>query len=409
MSAVSTHSQPFGIPRLDIWGATDRGRQREGNEDAVYPHSSADTFPFQPDLARVSHMGQILVVADGVGGGSAGSEASRWVRRVVVERYYDSPLDGNPGQNLQQAVAQANAALYHYLQSTGARGAGSTIVAAVILGDILYVAHVGDSRAYLFRNGQRDRITTDHTLAQFKYNAGQISLQQLETDPDRNVLTRSMGSAPKVEVDLNYRRLQPGDVVLLCSDGLTDVVGEAEIAQMVQKYPPRRAAQELVKLANKRGGPDNISVVVARVGGRPVPVVRARARRPTGLGALPFWQKMVLLGLAILILLVFGLMGFFLVRGARDGGSSATATPTLTTAAPTTPAGGGIAPTEATTPMPGTTRPTSTPAPTPTPTPTPVPPTKTKTPSPTPTPTPTETSPGGGSPPPPAPTEPGQE
>lgn len=412
MSAVPTHSQPFGIPRLDIWGATDRGRQREGNEDAVYPHSSADTFPFQPDLARVSHMGQILVVADGVGGGSAGSEASRWVRRVVVERYYDSPPDGNPGQNLQQAVAQANAALYHYLQSTGARGAGSTIVSAVILGDILYVAHVGDSRAYLFRNGQWDRITTDHTLAQFKYDKGQISLQQLETDPDRDVLTRSMGSAPEVEVDLNYRRLQPGDVVLLCSDGLTDVVGEGEIAQMVRKYPPRRAAQELVKLANKRGGPDNISVVVARVGGRPVPVVRARARRPTGLGALPFWQKMVLLGLAIWILLVFGLMGFFLIRGVRrgvrDGGSSATATLTLTTAAPTTPAGGGIAPTEATTPTPGTTRPTSTPAPTPTPPPTPVPPTKTKTPTPSPTPalppaeTPTtETPPGGETPSPP--------
>ncbi len=298
---------------LEIWGVTDKGRQREGNEDAVYPHTDSSTFPFQPDPTRVTYMGQILVVADGVGGGGAGSEASRWVRRVVVERYYDAPADGHPGHNLQQAVLQANAALYQYIQSTGARDAGSTIVAAVIYGDILYVASVGDSRAYIFRNGQIDRITRDHTLAQQKYDMGQITLQQLETDPDRSVLIRSMGAHPTVAVDLNQRRLSPGDVVLLCSDGLTDVVRDEEIAGIVHKYPPRRAAQELIKLANKRGGPDNISVVIARVGGKAATVPRAAKKpaRRTGAAALGLSARQrtilgVLAGLALLACLVSG-------------------------------------------------------------------------------------------------------
>ncbi|MGQ9467910.1 MAG: PP2C family protein-serine/threonine phosphatase, partial [Anaerolineae bacterium] len=310
MNVDSVHPSP--IP-LEIWGATDKGRQREGNEDAIYPHSGAGTFPFQPDPTRLAYMGQVMLVADGVGGGGSGSEASRWVRRVAVERYYDFPPNGNPGYNLQQAVLQANAALYQYIQSTGARDAGSTIVAAVVYGDILYVAHVGDSRAYLFRNGQVDRITRDHTLAQQKYDMGQITLQQLETDPDRSVLTRSMGISPTVAVDLNHRRLSPGDVILLCSDGLTDVVWEEEIAHIVQKYPPRRAAQELIKLANRRGGPDNISVVIAQVGGRAAAPARARPTRRragAGLAALAGWQKGVLAALAVALLALGGLLGW---------------------------------------------------------------------------------------------------
>ncbi len=219
-------------------------------------------------------------MADGVGGAQAGSEASRWVRRVVVERYYDSP-DPNPASALHSVIVQANAALYQYLQSTGIQEAGSTVVAAVIHQNVLYVAHVGDSRAYLFRNGQVRRLTQDHTLTQLKLLRGLITLEQAAMDPDQGVLVRSMGAAPTVEVDVAQPvSLASGDVVLLCSDGLSDVVGDEEMADVVHRHPdPQRAARELVKLANRRGGPDNISIAIARVGGKGATVPSAAPRK----------------------------------------------------------------------------------------------------------------------------------
>lgn len=406
-------SAPPPLP-VTIWGTTDRGRVREGNEDTVYPHNDADTYAYQPRPETVNQKGHLLLVADGIGGAQAGSEASRWVRRVVVERYYDFP-DPNPASALPAVIYQANASLYQYLQSTGIQGAGSTIVAAVIHQNTLYVAHVGDSRAYLLRNGQVYRLTQDHTLTQLKLLRGLITPEQAATDPDQGVLTRSLGSAPTVEVEVSRPvSLAPGDVVLLCSDGLTDVVSDEEIAETVRRHPdPKKAARELVKLANRRGGPDNITVAIARVGGKAAPQPAAkpaakpsRAAKPApakkkGIPAFQPRQWLILGALAGAVLLVFALLAaaVLLTREGRGGGGVSRPTSTPTAGLPAAPA----TPTLEGTAAPGVVRPTSTPAPTPSPTPTRLrrSPTPTPSPSPTPTPMPTTPLPGGEQPSPP--------
>ncbi|MGC9083377.1 MAG: PP2C family protein-serine/threonine phosphatase [Anaerolineae bacterium] len=401
---------------VEVWGTTDKGRVREGNEDTVFPHSDTNTYAYQPNAALLTQKGQLLLVADGVGGAQAGSEASRWVRRVVVERYYDSP-DPNPASALHSVIVQANAALYQYLQSTGIREAGSTVVAAVIHQNVLYVAHVGDSRAYLFRNGQVYPLTRDHTLTQMKLLRGLITREQAATDPDQGVLTRSLGTSPTVEVDLAQPvSLAPGDVVLLCSDGLTDVVRDEEIAETIRRHPHlKKAAGELIKLANRRGGPDNITLALARVGGKGAAIPKALPRRPARAGkgflsSLTTRQVVFLAVMALLVVLVFAMLGaaILLTRGgAGGGGAGATATPaTGTVTATVLPGAGGVATpgTPTLTIGAGSEKPTSTPAPTPTPTPTRRPPTPTFTPTPTLTPTPTPTSPpSGGEQPPPRP------
>ncbi|MBN1178050.1 MAG: serine/threonine-protein phosphatase [Anaerolineae bacterium] len=375
METPNAHAQqaPRPAPRtslpLEVWGALDKGRAREGNEDAVYPHSGAETFPFQPSPERLAHKGQLLVVADGVGGAQAGSEASRWAIRVAVERYYDT-VGPDLGADLRAAVEAANASLYQYLQSTGVREAGSTMVAAVVKGDLLHVANVGDSRAYLVRNHAITQLTRDHTLTQQKLDQHIIQPEQVALDPDRSVLTRSLGAGPDVKVDLfPPLKLAAGDVVLLCSDGLTDMVDEAEIVRTVQDEPPKRAAQRLIAAANRRGGFDNISVIVAHVGGRPA----AAGGIPAALSGMRGWQRAVLgvLAAALLLLLcvAVGTGGWYVYTTTR--GTPTAAPPPTATSVQTGPT---VIPLVTDTPRPAgetpTPRATSTVAPSPTPTPT---------------------------------------
>jgi len=368
---------------LAVWGASDRGRQREGNEDSVYPHSESDTFSFQPNSQHLAQKGQLLIVADGVGGAAAGSEASHWATRVAIERYYD--LDSpDPGANLRAAVEVANASLYQYLQSTNTPQAGCTMTAAVIHGSILYVANVGDSRVYLLRNGQIAQLTRDHTLTQRKIDEGLIRPEQADMDPDSHVLTRSMGAQPAVQVDLfPPLQLALGDTVLLCSDGLTDMLDDAEIARLASDRAPRRTVQRLISAANRQGGLDNISVVIAQFG---VKQASAGGGLLKGAKKMSRQQKTALLLGTLLVAAAFLTMAWIAFRPIRDTGTPTCApsptvevSPTATTmpvAVPDTPQ-----PTDTATPR----EPTSTPAPTSTPT-------ATLTPTHTPTPTPTLTS-----------------
>ena len=370
-------SEPLPTPSavnmsLAIWGASDKGRQREGNEDAIYPHSGMETFLFEPSTQHLMHKGQLLIVADGVGGARGGREASHWAIRVAVERYYDQ-ASHDPGANLCAAVETANTSLFQYLQSTGTPEAGSTMAAAVIHGDTLYVANIGDSRVYLLRNGQLAQLTRDHTLTQQKIDQGLISPEQAEVDPDNSVLTRSMGAEPTVQVDLfPPLQLAKGDTVLICSDGLTDMLEEAEVAHLAGNSVPKRAAQRLIAAANKRGGFDNISVVLARVGGKPP----AGGGLLAGIRNMTRQQKVIILIGLVLVVAALGTMGalgwWLQSRG------EITPVPPAATAT--------VAPATATlmpgvvddTPQPTKTRPssqpTSTPAPVSTPTYTPIPP-----------------------------------
>ena len=384
--------QQTSLP-LTVWGATDKGRQREGNEDAIYPHSGKEGFKPSPEL--LARKGQLLVVADGVGGAKGGSEASHWAIRVAVERYYD--LAGpSLGDDLKTGVEMANASLYQYLQSTNALQSGSTMVAGVIHQDTLQVANVGDSRAYLIRDGKITQLTRDHTLTQQKIDRGIIQPEQAAMDPDSSVLVRSMGAGPTVQADLfQPLPLVAGDVVLLCSDGVTDMLSDEEIVRLVNSGPPRRMAQRLIAAANKNGGFDNISVVIAQVGGK--------QKKPASGGLLASitqmkqQQKLILGGMIALVMMLFcGLGGWAAwAMWGPEKTPPPTAIPTETPVAATT------VPVVATeTPQPTDTvpagQPTSTPAPTFTPTNTPRPPTPTSTPTFTPTPEPTQEPTSGG-------------
>jgi len=397
-------SQPAPILPLEVWGATDKGRQREGNEDSVFPHSGSETFPFEPGSGHLAQKGQLLIVADGVGGAKAGSQASRWAIRVAVEQYYDMPgLD--LGADLRTAIEVANNSLYQYLQNTGTGEAGATMAAAVLCGSTLYVANVGDSRVYLVRDGKITQLTRDHTLTQRKIDQGLIRPDQAEMDPDRSVLTRSMGAGPTVQVDL-FPPLQliPGDVVLVCSDGVTDMLTDADIARLASGNAPKRAAQRLIAAANKRGGFDNISVAIARVGGKTSPAGGGLLESIKGM---PQRQKTILLVGAVLVaaaLCALAALGWAM-QDRRRATPTPTSAPTATVeAVPTATTAPVVVPPTDTVPA---GQPTSTPAPslTPTNTPRPLPPTFTPRP-PIDTPVPPTQTPGSG--PGPQPTKPPQ-
>ncbi len=357
---LSQHSLP-----LEVWGATDKGLQREGNEDTIYP--SADMFtPNEQNLAR---RGQLLIVADGVGGARAGAEASRWAVRVAVERYYD--LTGpSLGNDLRTAIEMANASLYQYLQSTGVHNAGCTMAAALIHNNMLYVANVGDSRVYLIRNGQITQLTRDHTLAQQKLDQGLIRPEQAALDPDSSVLTRSLGSSPAVRVDLfDPQPLAPGDVVLVCSDGLTDMVAADHIPSLIGNAPLTKAARRLIDAANRQGGVDNISVVLARVGGRPAAArVAARPAPARAATKTPLLVGLIALAAMLAFALIAALSFAYYSRRPNQPPPASTPVPSPTTLAlQVGPATETPLPTD--TVPPG--HPTSTPRPTSTPVPSP--------------------------------------
>ncbi len=367
----SQHMPPQAPMPLEIWGATDKGRQREGNEDAIFPHSGSEASTFEPGAQHLAKKGQLLIVADGVGGAQGGREASHWAIRVAVERYYDM-AGPDLGADLKAAIEVANSSLYQYIQSTGARESGCTMTAAVIHENTLYVSNVGDSRVYLLRNGKMSQLTHDHTLAQQKVDRGIIQASQIGMDHGSNVLVRSMGAGQTVQADLfPALQLLSGDVVLLCSDGLTDMLEDTEIGLLINNHPSKRATQRLIAAANKNGGVDNISVVVARVGEK---------QTPAGGGVLDAIRQMskqqkttlLLLAGAVAAMIAALCLGWWIA-----GRQKVTPTPLPPTIAVTTPPPATLAATDIPTETPATTSQsehvTSTPAPTNTPTPTPLP------------------------------------
>jgi protein phosphatase len=214
----------------------------------------------------VAERGLFCAVADGMGGHAAGEEASSMAVKIARDSFYGGSGDANPIDVLRLAVAQANLAIYEAgAGKTGRDHMGTTLTAAVLFNHRVVVGHVGDSRCYLVQGNGIRQISRDHSWVAEEVEAGRMTPEQARVNPRRNIITRALGLRPDVDVDAYEAPLEPGSTVVICSDGLHGLVGEDEITSYVRRLPPADAVDALVRLANDRGGPDNISVVVARV------------------------------------------------------------------------------------------------------------------------------------------------
>jgi protein phosphatase len=241
-----------------VW-RTDTGRQRRENEDSAYVRAP------------------VFVVADGMGGAQAGEVASR----IAIETFEQGlPGSGTPEDRLAELVRDANQRIYDRSRTDrGRAGMGTTLTAAYLTDGKLAIAHVGDSRAYLLRESALTRLTQDHSLVDELVRQGKLTEAQAAEHPQRSIITRALGPEPQVEVDTFTYPMQAGDVVLLCSDGLTSMVSEERVAELLNAASTlEEAADRLIDEANDAGGRDNITVVLCRLEDAPV---EASADQPT--------------------------------------------------------------------------------------------------------------------------------
>lgn len=240
---------------------SDVGKVRDHNEDWVAVHD--------PPVLEMKRKGRLFTVADGMGGYLAGEVASKLAVETVQREYYADPSE-DPATRLRNAVQAANSLVYMSAHSDSSHaGMGTTIVTTALVGRKAYIASVGDSRAYVVHRGQLSQITQDHSFVGEQIRAGLLTKEQARVHPQRNVITRALGSQPTVQVDSFEGDLSNGDVLLLCTDGLTGHVPEERIRDLLMQLPPKEAVQRLIEAANEGGGTDNISAIVLRVGPLP--------------------------------------------------------------------------------------------------------------------------------------------
>ncbi len=242
---------------LQFGSLTDVGVVRSENQDAM-------GFRVPDDPEEAAEKGALFVVADGMGGHKGGATASRLAVKTILDRYFNSRA-GQPGDRIRSAIEAANRAVLQKSQNDkGLDGMGTTVVALIVSPPNAFVAHVGDSRAYVVRNGAIRQITKDHSLVQQWVDQGVMKPEEARHSGRKNVLTRVVGSREAVEIDLLSppHVLAPGDQFVLCSDGLHGQVEDDEIRRAVIEMDPQEACARLVTLARDRGGPDNITVQV---------------------------------------------------------------------------------------------------------------------------------------------------
>jgi serine/threonine protein phosphatase PrpC len=239
--------------RVELASRSDVGQVRSANED------SCDTFE-RADGTR------LLVVADGMGGHQGGATASRTAVATISE-IFEQDTSNNTQEMIQLAIRAANARVFEMAQGDIAlEGMGTTVVAFLL--DAQHrgtVAHVGDSRAYRYRQGRLESLTTDHSVVAEMHRRGLISAEEAAIHPRRNEILRSVGVLPDVEIEVAAVEIAPGDRIVLCSDGLSGDVSDDEIATVIQTETPASAVDLLIQMANERGGHDNITVQVMSI------------------------------------------------------------------------------------------------------------------------------------------------
>jgi len=219
------------------------------------------------------------MVADGMGGAAAGELASAMAAEVIyghLSSTWTQDEDASAARfayRMKEAVELANQRIYLYAREhPDVRGMGTTVTAAGVFGDELYLTQIGDSRAYLVRNGEAFQLTRDQSLTQRLVDAGELTEEEAAQSERRNIILQALGPDPRVKVDLSHEQLRRGDTLILCSDGLSGVVRREELAQMVENSPDLPTlCSALIDLANERGGPDNVTVVAVRFDGDGLP------------------------------------------------------------------------------------------------------------------------------------------
>ncbi len=253
---------------------TDLGCVRENNEDKF-------EF-FQPDDEDVLALkGSFYAVADGMGGHAAGQIASEIALKTAIKAYY---ADKSPmvEESLRSAVRQANGLIYDAARAIAERnGMGTTITALVIRGEEAFIAQVGDSRCYRLRGNKIELLTDDHSWVNEQVKRGALTLEEAEMSPFKNVITRSIGNAPSVDVDVFTIELEEGDQFLLCSDGLSNEVSPEDMRDAMKRRSPSQAAWDLVELALERGGRDNCTVLILKI----LEIIKKQPKKK-GLGSL---------------------------------------------------------------------------------------------------------------------------
>src|SRR6266702_7049256 len=264
--------------RIEVFGKTDLGKTRDHNEDCfLVADLTREEASLQHSVRdhNVGERGSLLVVADGMGGAAAGELASEMATDTIyaqMVKMWGGEREVTPQRfayRLKEAVEVANSRIHAYAKAhPEVRGMGTTTTAVGVLGDHIYLSQVGDSRAYLIRDGAAVQLTKDQSLMQRLVEAGELTEEEAAQSERRNIILQALGPDPKVKVDLTHQEVRRGDILVLCSDGLSGQVKKEEIAQIVTTTPDLSAAcDKLIALANQRGGPDNITVVIARFGG----------------------------------------------------------------------------------------------------------------------------------------------
>jgi len=255
---------------VSVAALTDIGRVREKNEDA-FVVADLTGGALLPDHSHarfdVGERGVLLAVSDGMGGAQAGEVASALVVETITREIADAPLETPRDTTLTEAIQRAHEAVRVQGQRDRAR-MGATLTAVFVRAGRAYIAEVGDSRAYLLRAGKLVQLTHDQSMVQLLIDSGIMNPEDASHSPMRNVILQAMGHQRDLKIALGKMDLRDRDCIILCSDGLTGHVSDEEIRDVVlQAKRPELAVEELVRLANERGGKDNITIIVAGVGG----------------------------------------------------------------------------------------------------------------------------------------------
>jgi serine/threonine protein phosphatase PrpC len=268
--------------RVSVFGKTDLGLTREHNEDTfLVADLSSGQANLQPEVRshEVGPRGSLFMVADGMGGAAAGELASAMATDSIYRHLSTAWAEDTEvsaarfAYRMKEAVELANQQIYAYAREhPDVRGMGTTVTAAGIFGDELYLTQIGDSRGYLIRNGETFQLTRDQSLTQRLVDAGELTEEEAEQSERRNIILQALGPDPRVKVDLSRQKLRREDILILCSDGLSGVVKREELSQIVADTADLPSlCSALIDLANERGGPDNVTVVAARFEGDGLP------------------------------------------------------------------------------------------------------------------------------------------